>query len=135
MIKAIIRKDGKILDEQQGSDLESLQAWLAPFEQSGVYGKPANSIRQLVSEAQEDQPAIYEDIQIPAEYQIEFVDISAELNQAQINNEALQFLAETDWKILRHVGQQSLGLATTLTSQEYQELEHERQMAREAIIQ
>lgn len=46
---------------------------------------------------------------------------------------ALQFLNDTDWKVMRHLDQQQLGIATSLTAEEFQELLHQRQMARESI--
>jgi hypothetical protein len=63
-----------------------------------------------------------------------YEDITAKLEQSQINSEAQSFLDSTDYKILRHLGQQALGLATSLTAQEYFELEQERQAARERIV-
>lgn len=135
MIKAIIRNNGKLLDEQQGSDLESLQAWLAPFEKSGVYGKSAHSIQQLVSEAEEDLPAVYETIEIPAEYEIEYVDMDlAPLSQAEVNEQALKFLLESDYKVLKHRDQVDMGISPDLSVEEYQYLLAQRQQARDSII-
>lgn len=55
-------------------------------------------------------------------------------NQDKTNAEAQKFLDESDWKVLRHRDQQELGLATSLSSDEFQELLRQRQMAREAIV-
>lgn len=54
--------------------------------------------------------------------------------QDKINQEAEKFLLESDWKVMRHRDQQDMGLATSLTGEEFQQLLQERQMAREAII-
>lgn len=61
-------------------------------------------------------------------------EVKAKTSQDAVNAEAEEFLKNSDWKVLRHIGQQALGLATSLTSQDYQELEQQRQMARETII-
>lgn len=58
---------------------------------------------------------------------------SAEAQKAT-NQDAQSFLDSTDWKVLRHRDQQDLGLPTSLTAEEFQDLLRQRQMAREAII-
>lgn len=60
--------------------------------------------------------------------------VEAAQSQAQINAEAQAFLDSSDWKVLRHRDQQDMGLATSLTGEEFQTLLQQRQMAREAII-
>jgi hypothetical protein len=37
-----------------------------------------------------------------------------------------QFLQETDWKVLRHVREKALNVATSITEEDYLKLEHER---------
>lgn len=66
--------------------------------------------------------------------EIVITDITAKLEQEKINAEAQAFLDATDFKIIRHLDQQNLGISTKLTAEEFQELLHQRQMAREAII-
>jgi hypothetical protein len=39
----------------------------------------------------------------PAEYTVEIVDITAELEQEKINTESLAYLASTDWMIIREI--------------------------------
>ena len=39
----------------------------------------------------------------PEGYQVEYIDISAQVAQDQINYEALKYLADTDWLIIREV--------------------------------
>lgn len=46
-----------------------------------------------------------------------------------------EFLNRTDWKILRHMREQALGLQTSLTQQEYLELEQQRQTAADSITE
>lgn len=59
---------------------------------------------------------------------------SEQTEQERINMEAINFLVASDWKVLRHIRQQALGIATTLTAQEYLELEQQRQMAADSIV-
>lgn len=40
---------------------------------------------------------------LPAEYTVQITDITAELEQERINAEALKYLADTDWMIIREV--------------------------------
>lgn len=40
---------------------------------------------------------------LPEEYTIEIIDITAEVEQERINAEALKYLADTDWMIIREV--------------------------------
>lgn len=60
-------------------------------------------------------------------------EVESKLEQEKQNAEALKFLADTDWQILRHRDQQELGLTTSLTAEGFQDLLRQRQMAREAI--
>lgn len=142
MIRGTVKKlDGTYLDHSDGVSIEAIQEWFAPFIAKGVYGQPEVIQQVEVSPEVLDeqgnviQEAVYGQNIIPADFTIEYVDIdSIPKSQDELNVEALQFLAETDWKILRHLRQQSLGIATSLTSQEFLELEQERQMAAESII-
>lgn len=44
-----------------------------------------------------------------------------------------KFLGQTDWQIRRYKDQQELGIATSLTSEEYTQMQLDRQAARERI--
>jgi len=46
-----------------------------------------------------------------------------------VNNNYRSFLNETDWKVLRHVREQALGITTSLTQEEYLDLEQQRENA------
>ena len=48
--------------------------------------------------------------------------------------EKQQFLDSTDWKVMRHIRQKALGLATSLTEEEYLALEQERQNAASTMV-
>jgi len=50
-----------------------------------------------------------------------------EAKQIQAHNQAcLRYLQDTDWKVLRHIRQLHLGEPTSLTADEYTQLERER---------
>lgn len=72
--------------------------------------------------------------EVIAGYTIEITDITAELEQAAINKEAHQYLASTDYKVLRHLRQGALGVVTTLSNEEYLQLEISRDEASKRIV-
>ncbi len=159
MIKISIKKQDQVTNQAQFSSQEEAQAWLASHEGMKSFGEPAQTIEQQVEispavlESQEllDEngesfdPPQFQDVEIvPAQYEmqemhipgyvVEIEDISAKLEQEKANAEAQAFLDSSDWKVLRHRDQQDIGLATSLSGEEFQELLQQRQMAREAII-
>jgi hypothetical protein len=67
------------------------------------------------------------------DYTIEYGLSEAEL-QAQTNQDAQQYLDNSDWMVLRHRDQQELGIATSLTAEEFQDLLQQRQLARTRIV-
>jgi hypothetical protein len=54
--------------------------------------------------------------------------------QEKLNAVEREFLNSTDWQILRHLRQQALGIATSLTQEQYLELEQQRQAAAARIV-
>lgn len=60
--------------------------------------------------------------------------VEAEQSQAQINAQSIAFLSECDWKRQRHISQKALGIATSLSDEEYLTMEAACQAAREAIV-
>lgn len=67
-------------------------------------------------------------------YSQEKIDLDAQIEQQRLANaEKREFLNSTDWKILRHLRQKALNSTTTLTDEEYLELERQRAAAAEAI--
>lgn len=48
------------------------------------------------------------------------------ITQQSLNTQALKYLHDTDWQVLRHIRQLHLGDATSLTAEEYTQLERER---------
>ena len=62
---------------------------------------------------------------------------TADLEKKEIEKQnipILEFLSSTDWKVLRHIRQKALGIATSLTEEQYLELENQRQNAANSII-
>lgn len=49
------------------------------------------------------------------------------------NDEARKFLTDTDWQVIRHRDQLALGVETSITTEEFQQLLEERQQARERV--
>jgi len=52
----------------------------------------------------------------------------------QANAEDLEFLRNTDWKVLRHLRQKSLNIPTSLSDADYIALEQQRQAAAARIV-
>ena len=70
------------------------------------------------------------DISGNPEYQAEF----ARQEQERINQEARDFLNQTDWLVIRHRDQLALGIPTSLTEEEFRQLLLDRQAARDKVI-
>jgi hypothetical protein len=85
----------------------------------------------------EISPAQYEmqEVELPGTYTVEIVDKTAQVQQEQANQNAKQFLAESDWKRNRHISQKALNIPTSLSEQEYLEMEQNCQIARDSIIE
>jgi hypothetical protein len=56
-----------------------------------------------------------------------------QLNQLTVNEEKIRFLAKTDWKVLRHIREKALRIPTSLSEDEYFDLEVQRHTAANAI--
>jgi hypothetical protein len=54
------------------------------------------------------------------------ISIVAEKHNEQIKNEHKLFLNASDWKVLRHIREKALGLETSMSEEEYLELESKR---------
>jgi hypothetical protein len=87
------------------------------------------------SESQDDEMVVIQEAMavLPASYEIEITQIDR--SQEIINFNKREFLSETDYIVLRHIGQKALGIETTLSDQEYFALEAQRQQAREEIVE
>lgn len=61
-------------------------------------------------------------------------EILSQKAQEQLNAVEREFLNSTDWKVLRHQRQVKLGETTSLTEEEYLELERQRSAAAARIV-
>jgi hypothetical protein len=61
-------------------------------------------------------------------------DAVAQENTETVNGTEREYLNTTDWKVLRHIRQQHLGIATSLTDAEYTQLETDREAAAQRIV-
>ena len=109
MIKLIIRnKNNDITHTPEFPNEGEMQAWLDVQNQFCTLGKP----ERWVTEAQEDissavdsrevelEGQAHTEYKMLAEYSIETVDVTAELAQQAANQQARQYLADTDWYII-----------------------------------
>lgn len=75
-------------------------------------------------------------------FQYQYIDGKFIIDEAKLrilsakksNQELIQILAETDWKVLRHRDQLELGIETSLTNDEFIALLQERQESRNMVI-
>jgi hypothetical protein len=105
--------------------------WLSKHIAKNTFGLPERPELALNEETGEMEPT---GVILPAEYTIQINDITAQVEQENINQEARQFLSSTDWKVLRHNDQVALGVTTSLTQEEFQLLLNERQLARQRVV-
>ena len=69
-------------------------------------------------------------------YAQDYLDAAATKEIQRIANaEKYYFLDNSDWKVMRHIREKALGLTTTLTDQEYLDLEQSRADAAAAIVE
>jgi hypothetical protein len=136
MFKVTVKKNGIMTHARDDfSSLEDAQAFIAKHESKKTFGEPAQTIQQQVElspavideEGNELSPAVTEmqEVHIPGSYEVEVLDISAELAQQAINAEAQAFLASTDWMVIR---------AAERGEELSPEFKAERQAARDRIV-
>jgi hypothetical protein len=67
----------------------------------------------------------------------DFPDLMSEIEAQSLSEkekaEAKQFLNDTDWKVIRHRDQLEMNMTTSMTSEEFDQLLIDRQMARNKI--
>ena len=144
MIQVSIKKQEQITNQASFQSMEEAQAWLSHHEGMKSFGQPKQIIQQQIElsppvldeEGIELSPAETEmkEVELAGEYEVEIIDISAEFAQEKINAEAQAFLDATDFKVLRHIRQKSLGQQLSLSEDEYLALEQERSDAAERIV-
>lgn len=94
----------------------------------------ASAIETIPAVMDGEEQVSPEMIKLPKTYEIIVTDISSQIAQEAINKQAKDLLASTDWKCLRHKDQVDLGVPTSMTEQEYQDLLQARQAARDSIV-
>jgi hypothetical protein len=98
MIKINIVKAGNITNSAQFGNKELAQLWLDIEIANRSFGKLAyNEI--IFDETGKEVSTIHNE----AEYQIEIIDITAEVEQQRINSEAEAYLLSTDWMVIRSI--------------------------------
>jgi len=129
MKKVIVRNLAGI--QTHGAQMEDPQPWIDACVAQNGWGRserwiPASEAHDpadvLETEQREVQPAVpaqldeqsnvvvpevpavmQEWVKLGAEYTIEIEDVTAQLEQERINREALEYLASTDWLIIREL--------------------------------
>jgi predicted nucleotidyltransferase len=61
-------------------------------------------------------------------------DVAVQQAQELSNGLEREFLNSTDWKILRHIRQKALNITTSLSDEEYIQLEQQREAAAARIV-
>ena len=125
-----IKKQNIITNSVIFESQEECDSWLAQEESNGSFGKPerwvtddqediTNALETRVVVTREYQAEVLDESnaviipEIPevshleykmaTEYSVEIIDVTAQLEQEQINREALQYLADTDWYVIRSI--------------------------------
>jgi hypothetical protein len=144
MIKISIKKQEQITNQASFPTMEEAQAWLSHHEGMKSFGQPKQIVQQqvelspaiLAEDGSVLQEAVMEmqEVELAGEYEVIIEDLTAKLEQEKINAEALAFLAETDFKVLRHIRQKALGQQLSLSEEEYLALEQQRADAAARIV-
>lgn len=86
--------ENQVLEEKKVIEQEYVAAIAEVMDEQG------NIVQSAVPEVPEVSHMEYF---LEAEYTIEILDVTAEMNQEKQNKEALKYLAETDWYIIREM--------------------------------
>lgn len=124
MIRAIVKQlpSEKQLDFSDFASQEDALSWFQPFIDKGVYGKKAYSQKNIITPAVLDEqgneisPEVFEEIEIPAEFIIEFEqlpDLSIELEK-QAKIKAGKDAREACQKVLDYVAGANLDRELTI---------------------
>lgn len=132
MKKVSIKKQGI---ETHGAQMEDPTAWIAQEVANNSWGLPDrwlpdSPMSPLSDEekAKATETRVVDDVTeyfFPAEYTIEITDITAEIEQEKANAEALKYLAETDWLMIREL---EIGKPMP------EEIKIKRQQARDKVV-
>jgi hypothetical protein len=103
--------EADVLEERIVEDMPAVEAVLIS---EAIPGSPAvmDEAGNIVQAEIPETPAVYseaiparthKEVKLRAEYTVEIEDISAKVQQDKDNAEALAYLAETDWMVIREV--------------------------------
>jgi hypothetical protein len=110
---AHVRIDRVVIQEAVFEDREQMiQA--AVFDENDQEIEPA--IYETVRECIEPEVIDLQEVNVPAEYELEIADISDQLAQEQVNNSARSYLASTDWYVIRFL-ETGIAVPAEVTSQ------------------
>lgn len=97
------------------SEAECLELF-KPYLAASTFGRPESKSYGVIKEAtpeifdpetgeiiQEAVEAEYGELTIAGDYTLRFVDVTQEIEQNNTNHEALSYLAETDWYVIRNI--------------------------------
>lgn len=93
MIKVEIKKENKVSHGATFNTQAEADRWIAEGMVGEWWGKPE---RMEFTGLGDPTGNI-----LPAEYEVEQIDITAQIKQEKTNQEALDYLASTDWYIVR----------------------------------
>lgn len=130
MLKIIIKKQGIITNQAIHETEELSNAWLSKEIANCSFGKPERWVQESqedVSNALESREVILREAEaaiidpetneviseardavviteyrLAAEYTVETADVTAQVEQDRVNQEALAYLASTDWMVTRY---------------------------------
>lgn len=131
MKQVTIIKNNKKTNRAKFETQQELDAWLSGHIAKNTFGLPERPELALNEETGEMEPT---GVILPAEYTIEITDITQQIEMQKQSQEALQFLNESDFRVLRYIRQKALGLPLSLSDEEYLALEQERHEAAKKVI-
>lgn len=157
MFKVNIIKNSTVTNSATFETVELATLWLQSESLNGSFGKIVREVRQISQANLEGVMEVYlennEDISksisqrseiildkevvfhtLPADFTSEIVDITNQTLLAKESSDALNLLANSDYKVLRHLRQKALNIATTLTEEQYIQLEQFRHEASLKVI-
>ena len=113
MFRAIITQKDKTQTWNQCESLDELNKWIEKVKATNAWGFPDRWILDSpMSPLSDEEKAKATETRVvdevteyffPAEYTIEITDITAEIEQEKANAEALKYLADTDWLMIREL--------------------------------
>lgn len=113
--------DADVLDER----IEILVPAVPYQEEVPAVYSGGNLIAEEIPAVPEVPAVMQKQVKLKAEYTVEIIDITAQLEQERINKESLDYLASTDWLVIREMDS---GVPCPA------DIKAARQAAREAIV-